>query len=225
MKITMDFFKYCAFLSVDIQDEIPAPGDPRSYLTEATLPKSWKKQGMTLEDVNAALDYKVEIMLPNAVKVANACRNLHLPMIFIHWGFQFPDAMDLDPEVCAHFREDLGEDPVNWPHHLGDPDSRPARQFEVRDGDYVISKTAMDAFPSSNLDHVLRNLGVRNIVSVGGNTGACHGMTVRSARERGYKVMVVEDATVDATESKRRPHIERYGYDYLVDTVTFLGMV
>jgi nicotinamidase-related amidase len=182
-------------------------------------------QGMTLEDVNAALDFKVEVMLPNAVKVANVCRDLNLSMIFIHWGYQFPDAMDLDPVVCAHFRQDLEEDPVRWPHHIGDPDSRPARQFDVRAGEYVIAKTAMDAFPSSNLDPVLRNLGIRNIVSVGGNTGACHGMTVRSARERGYKVMVVEDATVDATESKRRHHIERYGYDYLVDTVTFLGLV
>jgi nicotinamidase-related amidase len=157
--------------------------------------------------------------------VADACRGLGMPMIFIHWGYQFRDAADLDPEVYAHFKHDIGEDTEKWPHHLGDPDSRPARQFEVREGDYVISKTAMDAFPSSNLDHMLRNLEIRNIVSVGGNTGACHGMTVRSARERGYRVMVVEDATVDATQSQRMKNIERYGYDYLVDTKTFLGLV
>ncbi len=95
----------------------------------------------------------------------------------------------------------------------------------MREGEYVLAKTAQDTFTSSNIDYVLRNLKVRNIIFVGGHTGACLGKTIRSARERGYKTLVIEDATNDAFESTRLPHIKEFGYDYRVKTKEFLSLV
>jgi nicotinamidase-related amidase len=210
------FFENCAFVCVDIQE------GSREYMTE--LPKLWKEMGFTLEDCNAAADYLFDVAKPNTRKVADACRELSMPMIFVHWGHLFDDGMDLDPEVRKLFVNEAGGEPQTWPHHISSPTVRPAESLGVRESDYVIPKTAQDAFISSNIGFVLRNLGVKNIVFVGGHTGACLGKTAKHARELGYKTVCVEDATFDARESARIPNIEAYGYDYVVTTEEFLAL-
>lgn len=211
------FFENCAFVCVDIQE------GTREYITE--LPKLWKEMGFTLEDCHAATDYLFDVAQPNARRVADACRELGLPMIFIHWGHLFADGMDLDPEVRKQFIDEAGGEPQTWPHHMSAPGSRPAESLGVREGEYVIPKTAQDAFTSSNIGFVLQNLGVKNIVLVGGHTGACLGKTAKHARELGYKTLCIEDATFDARESSRTANIEAFGYDYVLTTDEFLRLV
>jgi nicotinamidase-related amidase len=224
MNVPAGFFERCVFLSVDFQAGTPDPGQSRGHVTAETLPHAWRELGRTPEDVNAATDYAVDVALPNACRVAGACRRLALPMIFVHWGFRFRDGIDLDPEIYGLLRAEHGDDPTTWPHHIDDPNAAPARQFGVRDGEYVIAKSGQDAFTSSNLGFVLENLGAERIVSVGGHTGACHGKTIRGARRRGYSVLVVEDATFDAFVSTRKTRIEEFGYDFLVDTDAFVAL-
>ena len=89
----------------------------------------------------------------------------------------------------------------------------------------LISKTAQDAFPSSNIGYVLKNLGVKNIVFVGGHTGGCLGRTAASAQKAGYNILCIKDATFDARESARLPNLERTGYDYVVTTDQFLELI
>jgi len=211
------FFENCAFVCVDIQE------GSREYMTK--LPKLWEEMGFTLEDCNAATDYLFDVAKPNARKVADACRDMGMPMIFVHWGHLFDDGMDLDPEVRKQFLDDADGKPQTWPHHISSPTSRPAESLGVRDGEYVIPKAGQDAFASSNIGFVLRNLDVKNIVFVGGHTGACLGKTAKHARELGYKTLCVEDATFDARESARTANIEAYGYDYVVTTDEFLALV
>lgn len=64
--VDQSFFKDCAFVSVDLQEI------PRTRMTE--MPLTYKQQGFTLEDINAATDYLFDVATPNAVKVADACR-------------------------------------------------------------------------------------------------------------------------------------------------------
>jgi nicotinamidase-related amidase len=52
---------------------------------------------------------------------------------------------------------------------VGDPYARPASFFKIRPGEYVIPKMAQDAFTSSNLLYVLKNLGVETIIFIGGH--------------------------------------------------------
>jgi len=88
------FLNHCAFVCVDIQE-----GQRGGPMTEDKMPQDWRKMGFTVEDVNAASEFGWEVCLPNAVRVVEACRRAGLPMIFIHWGCQFRDGMDLDPNV------------------------------------------------------------------------------------------------------------------------------
>jgi nicotinamidase-related amidase len=212
------FFKNCAFICVDIQ-----PGR-RSEMTPEQMPKAWRNAGFTVEDVNAATAYAFDVAYPNARRVADACRRLRLAMIFIHWGCLFKDGMDLDPEIRASFLREFGPAYDKWPHHASNPDSRPAALLGVRDGEYVIPKTGQDAFNSSNLGFVLRNLGTKNVVFVGGHTGACLGKTAATAKRLGYHTLCVEDATFDARQSTRIPNLDKTRYDHIVTTADFISV-
>jgi nicotinamidase-related amidase len=214
------FFKDCVFVSVDVQE----PG-PRHHVTADQLPKEWVGFGFTAQDVNAAIDYAYDVAYPNSRRVADGCRSLHLPMVFIHWGCLFQDGMDLDPVIRQSFLAQHGTDYAKWGHHVNDPGSRPATILGVRPGEYVLPKSGQDAFNSSNLGFLLTNLGAKNIVFIGGHTGACLGKTAASAKRLGYRILVVEDATFDARESGRLTCMQATGYHYTVTTDEFLRLV
>lgn len=210
------FFEGAAFVSIDFQ--------PPMWRDEP-LPKHFPEIGITREHVDEARRFLVETALPNARRVADGSRLLGLPMIFVHWGYQFADAMDLDPSTYNAFMDNYGPDTSKWPHHISAPDSKPADQLGVRSGEYVIAKTAQDAFASSNIGFVLKNLGVRNIVFVGGDTGACLGGSARSAIAAGYRILCVKDATFDASERMRLENFERIGCHHVVSTAEFERLV
>ena len=146
-------------------------------------------------------------------------------MVFIHWGCLFSDGMDLDPVIRKSFITEHGQDYSKWPHTKTDPSCRPADLLGVRKGEYVIPKTGQDAFTSSNLEFVLRNLGVKNLVFVGGHTGACLGKTSKSAKKLGFRALCIVDATCDARETSRVKNIMDCKYDYVVTTADFLKLV
>ena len=108
---------------------------------------------------------------------------------------------------------------------MSDPNARPADFLGVRDGEYVLAKTHHDAFVSSNLDYVLKNLGVKNLVLIGGHTDACLGKTSVAAKERGYRTLCVEDATFAGLMSLWRPGLLNSRYDQIVTTEAFLELV
>lgn len=212
------FFRDCVFICVDVQ-----PGG-KFTMQQEDLPEGWRAQGFTVDDVNKANAYTHDVAYPNARKVADACRDLGLPILFVHWGYRFRDGMDVDPVERGAWLKAYGTDYGKWPHHISRPDSRPADHLGVREGEYVVPKTGQDGFTSSNLALVVENLGARNIVFVGGHTGACLGRTAASAKRLGYKLLCVEDATFDARQSARIPNLQRTGYDYAMTTEAFVKL-
>jgi nicotinamidase-related amidase len=211
--IPQTFFGNCAFISVDFQQ-----GEKPKPLSDEGLPKLWRDRGFAAEDVNAANEYAWAIAGPNAVRVLEACRRCGMPRIFIHWGCLYQNGMDVDPEIRQMQLKEHGKGSTGWVPHVSLPGSRPAATFHVREDEYVLPKTGQNAFTSSNLEFLLKNLGVRNIVFVGGHTGACLGKTAKAAKDRGYSILCVEDATFDARESARIPNIENVGYHYVLST-------
>ncbi|HUW61626.1 MAG TPA: isochorismatase family protein [Candidatus Bathyarchaeia archaeon] len=210
------FFSDCAFVCIDIQEE------QRTKVT--SISKEWEASGYTVADCQAAVDFCYDVAMPNARKVADGCRGLELPMVFVHWGCLFKDGMDLEPRVRRAFVAGEGDNPAKWTPLAAT--TRPAAILGVREGEYVFPKTAQDAFTSCNIGFLVENLGIKNIVFVGGHTnpGGCLGQTGRSAHKRGYKILCVEDATFDAGESTRKKGIESVPFDYVVSTEQFLKL-
>ena len=68
----------------------------------------------------------------------------------------------------------------------------------------VFRKTSSSVFISTNIDYVLRNLGVRSLIVAGMMTDQCVESAVRNACDLGYLVTLLTNACV--TESAERHH-------------------
>jgi len=132
--------------------------------------------------------------------------------------------MDLDPDVRKELQNQHGTNYSVWGHCVQDANSRPADSLGVRPGEYVLPKSAQDAFRSSNIGFVLTNLNVRNIVFIGGHTEACLGKTALTAQQRGFHTLCVADATFNARESTRQKGIDKAKYDHVLTTAEFVNL-
>lgn len=79
--------------------------------------------------------------------------------------------------------------------------------------DIVLPKTSSSVFISTNIDYVLRNLGVRQLILCGLVTDQCVESAVRDACDLGYLVTVVPDACATYSEERHNFALENFkGY-------------
>jgi ureidoacrylate peracid hydrolase len=77
----------------------------------------------------------------------------------------------------------------------------------------VFRKTSSSVFISTNIDYVLRNLGVRSLIVAGMMTDQCVESAVRDACDLGYLVTVATDAcTTDSAERHEQSLVGIRGY-------------
>jgi nicotinamidase-related amidase len=75
------------------------------------------------------------------------------------------------------------------------------------EGEYVLTKTRMSAFIGTELDLMLRTLGVTDLVVCGIQTPNCIRTTVFDGIAYNYPVVLVDDATGAASEEVHRANI------------------
>ena len=81
------------------------------------------------------------------------------------------------------------------------------------DDEMIFRKTSSSVFISTNIDYVLRNLGVRSLIVTGMMTDQCVESAVRDACDLGYLVTLVTDAcTTDSPERHEQSLIGIRGY-------------
>jgi nicotinamidase-related amidase len=66
---------------------------------------------------------------------------------------------------------------------------------------HIIDKPAYSAFHLSGLDIFLRDKGVRSLVVTGAETDVCVLATVLAAIDRGFRVVIVEDALCSSSDA------------------------
>ena len=71
-------------------------------------------------------------------------------------------------------------------------------------GELVLDKNTSSAFNSTGLEWLLRNMDVETLVIAGMATDMCVETTARDAADRGFNVIVVEDATATFFEHHHR---------------------
>jgi ureidoacrylate peracid hydrolase len=67
--------------------------------------------------------------------------------------------------------------------------------LEVVKSDYILERERMNAFHGTQLDVMLRNLGVETVIICGAWTNMAVEHTARSAADHGYRVVLASDAT------------------------------
>ena len=83
----------------------------------------------------------------------------------------------------------------SWEAHVIEPLAPAADEI-------VFPKTSSSVFISTNIDYVLRNLGVRSLIIAGVLTDQCVDSAVRDACDLGYLVSVPTDACATLTQER-----------------------
>jgi nicotinamidase-related amidase len=114
--------------------------------------------------------------------------------------------------------------PIHIPPSL--PEGLPVPSLAPAGDEIMLPKTSSGVFNSTNIDYVLKNLGVRYLVVVGIMTDQCVDMAVRDAADRGYLVTCVSDACAAATQERHETALKAFGgYCWVSDTNTVVERI
>jgi nicotinamidase-related amidase len=108
----------------------------------------------------------------------------------------------------------------------GHPLAGPIDELAPVKNEIVLPKTSSGVFNSTNIDYVLRNLGIRCLIVAGVVTDQCVDMAVRDAADRGYLVSVPEDACATYTQARHDNALNAYrGYCWITDARTVIERI
>lgn len=93
----------------------------------------------------------------------------------------------------------------------GSPLARVIDLVAPHEDDIVLPKTSSGIFNSTNVDYVLRNLGVENVIVVGFLTDQCVDMAVRDGADRGYYMICASDACATYTDERHATGLRAFG--------------
>jgi biuret amidohydrolase len=80
-----------------------------------------------------------------------------------------------------------------------------------RGDEIVLPKTSSGVFNSTNLDYLLRNLGIENVVVAGFVTDQCVDMAIRDGADRGYYMVCATDACAAYADERHAAALRAFG--------------
>ena len=143
-------------------------------------------------------------VVPNAQRLLEAFRAADRRIVFTRHGPLLADGSDMVARRRRRDRESLASTgtPALW--HRGTFEHEVVAALEPAPGELVIDKNTSSAFSSTGIEWLLRNMNVETLVLVGMATDMCVETTARDAADRGFNVIVVEDATATFFERHHR---------------------
>jgi len=106
------------------------------------------------------------------------------------------------------------------------PEGLPVPPLAPAGDEIMLPKTSSGVFNSTNIDYVLKNIGIRYLIVVGIMTDQCVDMAVRDAADRGYLVTCVSDACAAGTQERHDGALKAFGgYCWIADTNTVIASI
>ena len=132
---------------------------------------------------------KSQNVVPNVKSIAAAARAAGMPVIHVWYIVEkgAPGVKQNAPLFQA-IKSTNGVVRGTW-------GAAPVKGLEAKRGDFVVEKTRMNAFHGTNLENLLRGLGVETLVITGAWTNFSIEHTARHAADAGYNAIVVTDGT------------------------------
>lgn len=134
---------------------------------------------------------------------ASAARSASVPVVYVRVAFRdgYPDVSDANA-LFAPLKDMMDFTESN-------PDTSVHAAVAPRDGDVVVTKRRISAFSGSDLDVVLRSLGVRRLVLTGVATSGVVLSTLRQAADLDFELVVLSDGCADSDPEVHRVLTEK----------------
>ncbi len=174
---------HAALLFIDVQNYVAGPdGGEYAHVSAAERDATYGFFFRTMR----------ETAIPNMRRLQAACRGGGIEVLYTVIENLTRDGRDrsLDYKISG----------LNVPR--GSWDGKVIDAIAPGEDEIVLPKTSSSVFISTNIDYVLRNLGVRSLIVAGVLTDQCIDSAVRDACDLGYLVTTVTDAC--ATHSQER---------------------
>lgn len=162
-----------ALLIVDMQKLCVAP--------EGAIMRKLHAAG--LDAVARGFAERMDLVVPNIRRLQDAFRAAELEVIHVRIASMTADGRDCGP---SHKKLGHGAAP-------GSSDAEILPELAPAGDELVFSKTAGSVFCATNIEYVLRNLGITTLVVTGVVTTGCVHTAVTDAADRGFHVILVED--------------------------------
>ena len=193
-----------ALLIVDVQRYFARPDYPFAQTFEKLVPGSTAGYFKRVESV----------VLPNIQRLQEAFRSRGLPVVFCIAGSYTQDGRDL-PQWLSDFNQLslmlLGQRSIPA---VNDPSWQVDESVSPLTGEIVLNKTSSGPLNSTKLDQTLHNMGINSLVVCGLTTAVCVTQTAREAADRGFRVIVAEDACTEMSEDMHRAALETFSLTF-----------
>jgi nicotinamidase-related amidase len=140
---------------------------------------------------------RIEEIIPNIQKLQNKFREKKMEVMHARMQSLTMDGRD----------RSLQQKNVQSHAPPGSKEAQILEEVAPKGDEIVFSKTSSNLFNSTNIDYVLRNIGIECLVFVGVVTNGCVESAARDAPEKGYYTIVVEDACGAHSEELHRSGI------------------
>ena len=164
--------KKSALIIQDLQNDVIMPGG-----------------AFTKPDGAPAEHAKKQNVVANVKALAAAARSAGMPVVHV-WYIVEKGAVGLKQNAPLFEAVKATNGLVR-----GSRGAAPVKGLEAKRGDHVVEKTRMNAFHGTNLENLLRGLGVETVVITGAWTNFSIEHTARHAADAGYNAVVVTDGT------------------------------
>jgi ureidoacrylate peracid hydrolase len=139
-------------------------------------------------------------------RVLGAARRQAIPIIYLAMQHR-PDLADMGDESAPHR---IKHRPLGVGESVATPNGEPGRilvagswgasivpELKPTPNDLIVAKHRYSGFFETQLDSILRGLGVRTLVVTGCTTSVCVESTIRDAMFRDYRCILLRDCTAE----------------------------
>jgi nicotinamidase-related amidase len=138
---------------------------------------------------------RLKIVVSNCARILSFFRKNKLKVFHATFGASLPDGSDMLPLRKMRDVEIEKQTGIKSTFTRGTFEHQILDELKPVSGELEINKTTRCSFTGTNLDHILRMAGIESTVIVGALTNVCVENTARSATDRGYKTILIDDAT------------------------------
>lgn len=174
-------YRNCALVIIDLQ-YLTASRDYGAF-------KKLKELGHS-DGAEYAISRLENTVIPNVAKLAVAMRKRLMPVVYARCGSIKGDGSD---QTSRHREQGLTVS-------LDQKEAQILEEIAPHKGDIVITKSGSGCFTSTNLDHMLKNMGIKDLILTGIWTNSCVETTCRHAGDLDYTQIIVEDCCTAITK-------------------------